>query len=139
MGHSHQPSSGGSPESIRAGHELTDVKIAPLLQFAVMLAIVAALTMWGTVKMMEAMETFFAGREARAHPMQSSGGAPAGPLLQTDELADYKRYQAEKALGVSGDSAYTWVDKPAGIVRVPLDRARELVLQQGLPHRAPEK
>ena len=139
MGHSHQPSSGGSPESIRAGHELTDVKIAPLLQFGVMLSIVAALTMWGTVKMMEAMEAYFAGRESSAHPMQSSGGAPAGPLLQANELADYKLFKARQASEVSGDSAYSWVDKPAGLVRVPLDRARELVLQQGLPHRSSDK
>lgn len=139
MGHSHQPSSGGSPESIRAGHELTDVKIAPLLQFGVMLAIVAALTMWGMFKMYDAMEAYFAARAPTAHPMASSGGAPTGPLLQANEITDYRAYAASQASQVSGDSAYSWIDQPAGIVRVPLERARELVLQQGLPHRATDK
>jgi protein SCO1/2 len=123
MGHSHQPSSGGSPESIRAGHELTDVKIAPLLQFGVILTIVAALTMWGTFKMYDAMEAYFSAREPAVHPMQSSGSAPAGPLLQADEVAEYKLFKANQASQVSGDSAYSWVDKPAGIVRVPIARA----------------
>lgn len=139
MGHSHQPSSGGSPESIRAGHELTDVKIAPLLQFAVMLTIVAALTMWGTLKMLDGLEYFFAGRATLAHPMQTSGGAPAGPLLQANEVKDFQAFKASQASQVSGDTAYGWVDRPAGVVRVPIQRAQELVLQEGLPHRAANK
>ena len=31
---------------------------------------------------------------------------------------------------------YTWVDKNAGTVRIPVDRAIELLAAKGLPHRA---
>jgi hypothetical protein len=36
---------------------------------------------------------------------------------------------------------YGWVDPKAGVVRVPIDRAMDLVLQKGLPVRGkqPEK
>ena len=139
MGHSHQPSSGGSPESIRAGHELTDVKISPLLQFAVMMAVVVALTMWGTFKMFDLMEWYFAEHSTVTHPMQSAGGAPAGPLLQANEAKDYQRFKAEQLSQTQGDSAYAWIDRPTGVVRVPIELATQLVLAQGLPYRAGDK
>jgi hypothetical protein len=139
MGHSNQPSSGGSPESVRAGHELTDVKAAPLLQFAAMLVVIVALTMWGTFKMFDGMEYVFAERTPISHPMQSIGSAPSGPLLQVDERKDYQAFERKELGQINGDTAYGWVDRPAGIVRVPLEIATELVLRQGLPYRASDK
>lgn len=32
-------------------------------------------------------------------------------------------------------TTYGWVDKDAGVVRVPVDRARQFVLEKGLPSR----
>ena len=31
--------------------------------------------------------------------------------------------------------SYGWVDQPAGVVRIPIDRAMELLAQRGLPTR----
>lgn len=136
MGHSHQPSSGGSPESIRAGHELTDVTIGPLLQFGIMLAVVAAVTMWAMLKLHVGMDEFLDQRSPPAHPMQVGGTTAPGPQLQANELADYRRYAAEQAARVG---QYAWIDRQADVVRVPIDAAMEMVLQEGLPHRASDK
>ncbi len=124
---------------MRAGHELTDVKVAPLLQFGVMLAVIVVLTMWGMLKAHDAMEAYFARSSAPAHPMQSSGGAPVGPRLQVNEARDYKIFRDAQQAQTVGDSAYAWIDQPADVVQVPIDRAMELVLQQGLPHRPTSK
>ena len=54
---------------------------------------------------------------------------PAGPLLQVDpaaELAELRR-QEQRAL-----DGYGWVDRGAGIARVPVERALELVLAEGV-------
>ena len=139
MSHAHHPSSGGSPESISAGHELTDVKVAPLLQFGVMLAVIVALTMWGMFKAHAWMEGYFAAHERPVHPMQTSGSAPAGPKLQTNEAKDYAAFKAGVEGQTTGDQAYAWIDRPADVVRVPIARAMVLVLQQGLPHRTTDK
>lgn len=139
MGHSHHPSSGGSPESIKAGHELTDVKVGPLLQFGVMMTVVVTLTMWGSLKFHTALEAYFATSADVRHPMQDGAAVPAGPRLQTSEAKDYAAFKAEITKQVEGDSAYAWVDRPADVVRVPIARAMELVLQQGLPHRPATK
>ena len=32
---------------------------------------------------------------------------------------------------------YEWIDKSAGTVRIPIDRAKALLLERGLPVRAP--
>ena len=54
------------------------------------------------------------------------------PVLQIDPVADLKAYEAqEEALLHS----YGWVDKGAGVARIPIDRAIELIAKQGLPHR----
>jgi hypothetical protein len=49
--------------------------------------------------------------------------------------------EALKALRATEDAAlttYGWVDKNKGIVRIPIDRAIDLLLQRGLPTRAPK-
>ena len=59
-------------------------------------------------------------------------GFPA-PQLETDERNQLNkiRLREEEAL-----STYDWVDKTAGTVRIPIDRAMELVAQRGLPTRS---
>jgi hypothetical protein len=55
------------------------------------------------------------------------------PQLETDE-----RIQLNKVLLREENtlSTYTWIDKNAGTVRIPIDRAMDLIAQRGLPLRA---
>jgi hypothetical protein len=67
-----------------------------------------------------------------ASPMTDARILPPHPRLQTDpqkEIHDYCEQQAEKL------DSYGWVDQSAGIVRIPVDRAIELTLKNGLPSR----
>lgn len=58
---------------------------------------------------------------------------PPGPRLQVSPPLDLQRFRArEEALL----NSYGWVNRTAGVVRVPVARAMDLVLQQGLPTRA---
>jgi hypothetical protein len=50
--------------------------------------------------------------------------------------------EALKALRATEDAVlttYGWVDKSKGIVHIPIDRAMDLLLQRGLPTRAPQQ
>jgi hypothetical protein len=52
------------------------------------------------------------------------------PRLQANpvkDLADFEREQARQASG------YAWVDPTRGLVRIPVDRAIEIVVERGLP------
>jgi hypothetical protein len=52
------------------------------------------------------------------------------PRLETDERGEINgfRLQEEQKL-----HSYGWVDQNAGVVRIPIDRAMELIVQRGLP------
>jgi hypothetical protein len=54
------------------------------------------------------------------------------PRLETDERLEINdfREQEEQTL-----NSYGWVDQPAGVMHIPIDRAMHLVAQRGLPTR----
>ena len=56
------------------------------------------------------------------------------PRLETNETMEINafRLQEEQTL-----NSYGWVDEQAGVVRIPIHRAMELVAQRGLPARPP--
>ena len=52
------------------------------------------------------------------------------PLLEVDERGQLYKFvmDQEKQL-----NSYDWVDEKAGVARIPIDRAMELIAQRGLP------
>jgi hypothetical protein len=59
-------------------------------------------------------------------------GFPA-PQLETDERTELNNERLREADTLS---TYGWVDQNAGTVRIPIDRAMELLAQRGLPVRS---
>ncbi|MDW8104776.1 MAG: hypothetical protein RMK92_07150 [Armatimonadota bacterium] len=59
---------------------------------------------------------------------------PPNPVLQANPAVDMKRFREQEELKVS---TYGWVDERRGIVRVPVERAMEIVAEQGLPQWQP--
>ena len=57
------------------------------------------------------------------------------PQLQRTPVLDL---QAVRAAEEQALSTYGWVDQPKGVVRIPIDRAIDLLAQRGLPSRPPE-
>jgi hypothetical protein len=54
------------------------------------------------------------------------------PRLQVSPPLDLKTFQAREEAELHG---YGWIDRRAGKVRIPIERAMDLVLTQGLPVR----
>jgi hypothetical protein len=70
------------------------------------------------------------GRGLRGAPVAATPPSPPGPRLQPSPTQDMlEMLQAENARLQS----YGWVDRSAGIARIPIDRAMQFVIQQGLP------
>lgn len=62
-------------------------------------------------------------------PMVDLRERPKGPILQVDpskELVDMRRQNAEAA------DSYGWVNRKAGTVRIPVERAMKLVVERGI-------
>jgi hypothetical protein len=113
----------------RAGHEAADASALAVGLFALALAIMIVLVL--TI-LVSAFRRFEASAE-RADPIQSpltGGQTPPEPRLQTSPRDDLDR------LGRAEDewlTTYGWIDQGRGIVRVPIERAIELLAERGLP------
>ena len=118
-----------------SGHEHTDANVWLIVQFAIWLTASALLThglMWG-------MFTWFVDNRNETAPAaefplaaQQERRLPAGPRLQpipANEIFEFR--QRENAVL----SEYGWVDRNAGTVHIPIEQAKELLLQRGLPSR----
>ena len=123
------------PPAPPLNHELSDADPAPILKFLAFLvgaSIVIALLLVPFYNYLERRE---AAEKTARHPMSLTGSerpVPPPPRLQTYPFQDIKALrQHDKPLVGS----YEWVDRNAGTVRIPVDRAMDLLAQRGLPYR----
>jgi hypothetical protein len=126
-------------------HEQSDVDIRAVIMSAVVLAVVcitAAVLMYGLWWVLEKQA---AARDPTLSPLATPatqmppttlespafGGAP-DPKLLTNEPRNLQQIQgrSDELLHSSG-----WVDEKAGVARIPIDLAKELVATRGLPVR----
>ena len=67
-----------------------------------------------------------------ASPFDTTRTLPPAPRLQVKPAEDLKVYRAEEDVQLN---TYGWVDKGAGIIHIPIERAMELSLERGFPMR----
>jgi len=70
----------------------------------------------------------------RVYPEMHSIGLPNGPrprllVREPANLAEMRTHEHDVL------SSYDWVDKAAGVIRMPIEKAKEKLLEQGLPVR----
>jgi hypothetical protein len=113
------------------GHEQRDAHVRPLVLFLAVLALGCA----GALVLMrwtfDLFERQAAERDEPGHPLAVDQTAPA-PRLQADPPAAYALFAAEQRRLTT---TYGWLDRDGGVVRLPVERALELVLEEGLPAR----
>lgn len=152
--HQHHHSSHGDDGGGQLNHETTDISLEGVgkltIGFALVLFVVTGV-MYGTYRMLDARSVEGDTTAARAadlgrarsitrptlmntpNGMDQMGRPPAGPKLLTNEplwLADIKKTQQDAL------TSYGWVNKDAGTVRLPIERAKALIVERGLPKTA---
>ena len=129
-GHAHQ-----QPEHLDVQHEESDVNIRAIFQYGVgliALAVVVYLVVWLLFGYLSRREDkASAGREFPLAAGQENR-LPPEPRLQTNPRQDLRDLQAAEDESLR---SYQWIDRNAGIVRIPIDEAMRLTLQRGLPSR----
>jgi hypothetical protein len=58
---------------------------------------------------------------------------PPGPQLQVSPPEDLQAFRSREEAELN---TYGWINRTSGIVRIPIERAIDLVLQEGLPARS---
>jgi hypothetical protein len=118
-----------------SGHEHTDANVWMIVQFAIWLTAAALVThvlMWGMFRWSVASHANVAPLE---YPLAKDQGRrlPDGPRLQpipANEIYEFRQREDAEL------TEYGWVDRNAGTVRIPIEEAKRLLLQRGLPSRA---
>jgi hypothetical protein len=122
-------------EHTRVGHEERDIRLRPIIWAGVtliVLAIVVQVGLWWLFDYFIERRTHLEGPPVPTAPLVWPRQLPTGPRLQTDPHRDLQELlSAENAILQS----YGWVDQGAGIVRIPISRAMELLAERGLPAR----
>jgi len=120
------------PNSGAETYEHSDANIRSLVQFAFWLGVVILLAILG----MRWIFGYFARVQQLgppASPFENTRVLPPSPRLQVAPRAELQNYRDAEQEQLS---TYGWVDQHNGVVRIPIDRAMDLVLQHGLPVRA---
>jgi hypothetical protein len=114
------------------GHEERDIRLRPLIISGVSLAALAGLSLLA----MWVLFGYFAARQMRLetdlHPLLEARQLPPEPRLQVSPQLDTRAILGQERAILS---SYGWVDRQAGIVRIPIGRAIELLTERGLPAR----
>jgi len=131
------------------GYERSDIGVAPVLYFMLSLLVAGVFIYFLVDGIYSYLEKRSEAQQTPVSPLVTNApkdtrhlsadykdylkqNFPA-PQLEIDERSqlDKIRIDEEETL-----SSYDWVDQKAGTVRIPIDRAMDLLAQRGLPVRA---
>jgi hypothetical protein len=130
----HGGASDGTSENRQVHHETSDVNIRAILGAGAGLIVVAI----GIHFMVWLLFVYFTSREAQRVPPEYPLAASQGERLPPEPRLQIAPREDLGELRVSEDetlTTYGWVDRNAGIVRIPIDEAMRLTLERGLPTR----
>ena len=131
--------SSNDDRSETTAYETRDVRVRPLVVFAAGLAVallVCYLIVLGLFRLFSAKET---ARDATADPAAVQRASrppemrlPPAPRIQADPAGEYQQLRRQEDAILE---SYGWVNREAGVVRIPIDVAMKLTVAEGLPVR----
>jgi len=121
----------GQTDGAGRGHETRDLSVRASILFGVFLllaAVVVHLVVW---MLYVRFGTEAATTDVRQYPLAQVGRPvlPPEPRLQVQPREDLKAFGRQEDAVLS---SYGWVDRNAGVVRIPVERAMQLTIERGL-------
>jgi hypothetical protein len=119
--------------SAESGHEVSDINPKRVAMVGLALATVIAVSLLVAYGLFH----YFYSGETRTRPLPSplsfSREPTPEPRLSVEPGKDLKILRSEEDAMLK---SYGWIDQEKGIVRIPIDRAIEILAERGLPVRA---
>jgi hypothetical protein len=117
-------------------HETSDINVRAIIWFVVVLAvtvIVVDVAMVGLFKVFDHIERANDPYVSPLSPNPAAIGTPSvsfpEPRLQTTPWEDLKNLRADETGYLN---SYGWVDQKAGEAHIPIDKAKQMLLQRGI-------
>jgi hypothetical protein len=111
------------------GYEKTDLSVKAIVTFGVVLTAVLIAALVSMAWLFDFFDFSQARRDVPPSPLASVRSGPQEPRLQVNPIQDLKAFRAAEEEILMN---YGWVNKEAGIARIPIGRAMELVVEGGL-------
>jgi len=127
-----------SPAAPGVHHETSDANVGAVFAFGLALMIAGVIILF----LVWLLLGYFKGREAGTGApefplaIEQQNRLPPEPRLQTNPRQELSDMRAKENVTLY---SYGWVDKTAGIVRIPISEAMKLTVERGLPARQTEK
>jgi hypothetical protein len=112
------------------GYETRDANAGGAFKFLMALGIVLVVTglvCWGLFRFFSVHEVSQAASDS---PFADTRQLPLGPQLQVNPREDWLKFREEQEKSLE---TYSWENRSAGTVRVPIEEAMELLVKKGLP------
>ncbi len=110
------------------GYELSDAPFKPLLLSGIALAALVLVSIVSVFGLFDIYRTHSVETMAKVSPLAEGRRLPPGPRLQVVPEDDRKMYEARQKEILHG---YGWVVREGGLVRIPIEHAMEIALEQG--------
>lgn len=117
-------------QHVLADHESVDVSIRGLAVFLaglIVAAVVIHLAIWAMLRRLQSRADH---HESYSQPTVRTPANPRYPVLQVAPARDLEEFRAREEATLN---SYGWIDRTSGVVRIPIERAMELLVQRGLP------
>jgi hypothetical protein len=130
--HPHEGDSHGLQNPDTA-HEHDDINVRAVLWFVGVLTAITIAIQIAMVGMFKGLDWYERKHEPYVTPLaRPAGEAFPAPTLQTTPWTDLRTFQADQQKHLQ---TYGWVDEKLGVARIPIAKAKEMLLQRGLPVR----
>jgi hypothetical protein len=120
---------GGQSDSPGGGYERRDLSLRAIVVFGIFVAASVLLS----ILVAYWLFWYSADEAARTGPRLSplaQQEAPQGPRLQVNAPGDLRKFRAQEDALLD---SYGWINREAGSVHIPIDRAMRLLVERGLP------
>lgn len=119
------------PRNPHVRHEPGDVNAIFLTKFGIGMALMIVVFLFVLAGLFTYLKARVATLERPPAPAVRAEGLPPEPRLQRDPAVDMSQMRADEERRMR---EYAWVGDPdQGIVRIPVERAMELVVKRGVP------
>jgi hypothetical protein len=115
-----------------AGHEENTVELKPIIIFAVVMVVVTIFSFAAMGFLLDFLRLNQQKTDVPLSSLANPNQMPPAPRLQVSPAQDLKQMRQTVDAVVN---SYHWIDKDAGIVSIPIDRAIQILAEKGLPAR----
>jgi hypothetical protein len=120
-------------KTIEAGYELSDLSPKNIAIFAASLAVTVIVVLWICYWLFQHFYTASMRTEVPPSPLSYTREPTPEPHLLVVPGQELKVMRAEEDAMLN---SYDWVDREKGIVRIPIERAIDILAQRGLRSRS---